>query len=237
MSDININTNPISTTQNTSPVQQPISKPVEHSVAKEAPKPAKEAPDIKDDQYGPVVSQSDDGDTLRVKEGIAQEKASSKDSDKDKSKDEFELQDFQTSDKSAIDIIQEKSAAAKVIDSFEDMASKETYEAPERKSYEAPVSSSLNEYSDSQLKQLYQDGDISAIDYQKEMDSRKAELKAENDSTLKFNTQVAKNIGDQEDVERTANTMNLIESGNYSDIIPLDVRLESIATIQKLDTV
>ncbi len=181
--------------------------------------------DIVSEEYGPIVSVSEDGDTVRVKNEEASEGIHDmlqKEIENLKEQEEFETPDFN------VYMAQSSVSEVSELETSEPAAASSSYEAPE------PDITSYLGYSDSELKEMYLEGDISQIDYNKEMDARKAMREAEEKEATEFNNSIADNISKLAVTNQTENTVNTIENGETSSTIPDELRLQAL---QNFDTV
>ena len=129
-----------------------------------------ESDSIKTSEYGPIVSQSMDGDTVRVKdEGSAQ--TLSYNTEGSESYTHYDVQDFavESSNTNAepVSATSTLDRAAEIIDNLVSYAS----------------------ISDSELKLLYLRGDISISDFEQEIEKRAAKRTAEGLNVGKFDSQ------------------------------------------------
>ena len=196
--------------------------------------------DIVSEEYGPVVSVSEDGDTVRVKNEEASEGIHDmlqKEIENLEEQEEFETPDFNVYiAQSSVSKVSESEtsepaeteSAVPAHEAYEPAAASSSYEAPE------PDITSYVGYSDSELKEMYLEGDISQIDYNKEMDARKAMREAEEKEATEFNNSIADNISKLAVANQTENTVNTIENGETSSTIPDELRLQAL---QNFDTV
>ena len=194
------------------PSETKVSKAPEKHDIPTAPK-APETEDIVSKEYGPVVAVSEDGDTVRVKNEDNQEHIhdilQKEIEELEEENEKFEIPDFEVH---KIEI-------------------KET-EAPEQKDIDSYVG-----YSDAELKRLYLEGDISQIDYNLEMDARQTRRDAIASESLDFAKSVSNSISQLNDVNSTANTVNVLENGETSNTIPDEVRIHALEALQNFDTV
>ena len=228
MSDIIFN-NSISqsSTSNVSTAKAPIQAPkpskqaspgaANDTKAPEASSNTESKKDIVTEEYGKVVSVSDDGDTLRVKNEQNQE--------------------------GIHDILQEEIAELEEMESFEmpdfDVHRVES-KATEASTIEDEISEDITSYvgySDSELKRLYLKGDISQIDYNQEMEAREARREAEASESADFANSVSDSISRLASIDRDANTVNTIANGDTSNTIPDNVRIQALQSLQNFDTV
>ena len=227
MSDISVSnnisqssTNNISTTK--APIQAPKpSRQASTTATNEAKTPeatsnAEPKKDLVTEEYGEVVSVSDDGDTLRVKNEQNQE--------------------------GIHDILQEEIAELEEREKFEmpdfDVHRVEPRVTETTSDDEIPEDiTSYVGYSDSELKQLYLKGDISQIDYNQEMEAREARREAEATESSDFANSVSDSISKLSSIDRDANTVNTIENGDTSNTIPDSVRIQALQSLQNFDTV
>lgn len=227
MSDISINANitPINVTENTAPshpTTAPQNKDTDTKAASE---------DVVSEEYGPVVSVSDDGDTVRVKNEKNQEGVHDILQDELnnlKEQESFEMPDFNLHTATTAD----SQAVASEADVYEAADSYE-YEEAEEQTASTDITSYIG-YTDQELKQMYLEGDISQIDYNLEMEAREARREAEATDANKFNKSVADSISKISDIDRTANTVNVLENGETSSTIPDELRIQAL---QNFDTV
>ncbi|MBO6129662.1 MAG: hypothetical protein J6P79_12315 [Pseudobutyrivibrio sp.] len=164
--------------------------------------------DVLTKEYGPVVSSSKDGDTVRVKHDNDEESNLHKILQEELerlSEKKFEMPDYEV-----------HTAANEIQKNTWDMAE------------EASTITSFAGYSDSELKQLYLKGDISQIDYNQEMESRTARKASEAEDLQSFNNTTAKSFAKLSQIENDANTVDIIESGQVSDTIPDEIRIQAL---------
>ena len=210
MADIGIKNNV--TVEKTTPAQAPQAAQ-QSSSPKAAPEVTRKSPeaskDILADEYGPVISESKDGDTVRVK------------------RNEDEGNNIH-------EILQEEIARLSEKSSFEkpDYEVHSTVTQVQKNNWDISSESqditSYASYSDSELKLLYLKGDISQIDYNQEMDARAARRDSETAEAKTFNNDVASSISKLSQVDRDANTVELIENGETSPTIPDEVRIQAL---------
>lgn len=227
MSDISINANitPINVTDNTAP-----SHPTTASKTKDTDTKAA-SEDVVSEEYGPVVSVSDDGDTVRVKNEKNQEGVHDilqDELDNLKEQESFEMPDFNLHTATTAD----SQAVASESDVYEAADSYE-YEEAEEQTASTDITSYIG-YTDQELKQMYLEGDISQIDYNLEMEAREARREAEAAEADTFNKSVADSISKISDIDRTANTVNVLENGETSNTISDELRIQAL---QNFDTV
>ena len=226
MSEINNSINQVNTTAVMKTAESAASPKTAQPKAADSPAKAESAKDIMTEEYGPVVATSEDGDTVRVKN----------DEDKESDRiheilqDEIERlkaseEDFETPEYTV--------HTAPVEDSREDETEESETEESETEEYEADITSYIG-YSDSELKQMYLEGDISQIDYNREMEARKAREEAEASENDKFNKDIAHNISKLSEVAQTEKTVKQIENGDTSSTIPDEIRIQAL---QNFDTV
>lgn len=125
---------------------------------------------IKNSEYGPIVSQSMDGDTVRVKDDGSSQKFSYT-TDSNESYTHYDVQDFAVESGSTnaepVSATSTLDRAAEIIDNLVSYAS----------------------ISDSELKLLYLRGDISVSDFDREIEKRTAKRTAEGLNVGKFDSQ------------------------------------------------
>ncbi|SFH72369.1 hypothetical protein SAMN04487830_10690 [Pseudobutyrivibrio sp. OR37] len=176
----------------------------------EAEKPDKKASaDILSKEYGPVVSKSKDGDTVRVKhdedEGNKIHEILQEEIEKLQEQNSHEKPDFET-----------HATVTQIQKNNWDISS----EAIDVTSYAG--------YSDSKLKELYLKGDISQIDYNQEMEARAARRENERIEAQSFNKDFATSISKLSQVERDARTVDEIQNGQQSTTIPDEIRIQAL---------
>ncbi|MBQ5426451.1 MAG: hypothetical protein IIU31_04690 [Pseudobutyrivibrio sp.] len=165
--------------------------------------------DILSDEYGPVVAESKDGDTVRVK------------------RDEDEGNDIHEILQEEIERLSEQSSYEKPdyeVHSAITQVQKNNWDI----SSESMDVTSYASYSDSELKLLYLKGDISQIDYNQEMNARTARRESETAEAKTFNNDVASSISKLSQVERDSSTVNALENGETSPTIPDEVRIQAL---------
>ena len=227
MSDISINANitPINVTDNTAPSHSTTASKTKDTDTKAA------SEDVVSEEYGPVVSVSDDGDTVRVKNEKNQEGVHDilqDELDNLKEQESFEMPDFNLHTATTAD----SQAVASESDVYEAADSYE-YEEAEEQTASTDITSYIG-YTDQELKQMYLEGDISQIDYNLEMEAREARREAEASEADTFNKSVADSISKISDIDRTANTVNVLENGETSNTISDELRIQAL---QNFDTV
>lgn len=214
MPDISNNINKVNTAPITkAPEPAPSPKP---SPAKATDSPAKSEPskDIVTEEYGPVIATSEDGDTVRVKNDEEKESDHIHEILQDEiARLEAQEEDFETPEYNV--------HTAPVEDAIEEVPESET------DTYEADITSYIG-YSDSELKQMYLEGDISQIDYNQEMEAREARRDAQAAQNDEFTKSVADNITKLSEANQSAKTVETLEKGETSDTIPDEVRIEAL---------
>lgn len=229
MSDISIN-NSITQSNNISASQN---SPKPNNITNKTPVTKESAPkpnevDAKTKEFGPIVSTSSDGDTVRVKENTVQGKSMPKDIDESISEDEYSVQNFETSES---DSALESYEYEPIDITYSETAKPIEYEPVEVETAEAEAAQNLTSYvgiSDSDLKLMYLKGEISQQDYTLEIESRKEIREATSLNSEKFANSIANDITSMAEANRTEATVKAIENGNTSDTIPLDMRLKAI---------
>ena len=178
---------------------------------------------IVNDEYGPIVSVSKDGDTLRVKTD------SNQDSIYDLSdplvEANHEMVDFHVNSPVTQEIKQDTSSISESI-------AEASTEPGGIEKYLSEITSYVG-FTDSELKQLYLKGLISQIDYTVEMDSRNARKEAAAEENAVFSDSISDRISKISDIDRDAKTVNSIESGNTSDTLSDQIRMQAL---QNFDT-
>lgn len=206
MADISVKNNLHIENPSASKVSSPVDSP--KASVSEKPGNSDNKSDVLTEEYGPVVSSSKDGDTLRVKNDndedtniheILQEELARL------SEKNFEMPDY------------EVHTATKQIQ-------KNTWDTSE----EASDITSFAGYSDSELKQLYLKGDISQIDYNSEMEARAARRDEEATDLQSFNGSAAESITKLSNIKNDANTIDMIENGETSNTIPDEIRIQAL---------
>lgn len=194
-------------------------KPSEAKVAKvpekhdipDAPEPKTE--DVVSKEYGPVVSVSEDGDTVRVKNEDNQK----------------HIHDILQKE---IEELEEEHEKFKVPD-FEihkiEIKEPETPEITNKDLY--------GTYSDSELTRLYLEGDISQIDYDIEMEARKTRRDAIAAESLDFSNSVSNSISQLADVKNTKVTVNTLENKETSSTLSDELRIHALEALQNFDIV
>ena len=221
MPEINNSINQVNTTAVMKTAESAASPKTVQPKAADSPAKAESTKDIMTEEYGPVVATSEDGDTVRVK------------NDEDKESDRIHeiLQDEIARLKATEEDFETPEYTvhtAPVEDSREDVT-----EESETEEYEADITSYIG-YSDSELKQMYLEGDISQIDYNREMEARKAREEAEASENDKFNKDIAHNISKLSELAQTEKTVKQIENGDTSSTIPDEIRIQAL---QNFDTI
>ena len=221
MPEINNSINQVNTTAVMKTAESAASPKTAQPKAADSPAKAESTKDIMTEEYGPVVATSEDGDTVRVK------------NDEDRESDRIHeiLQDEIARLKATEEDFETPEYTvhtAPVEDSREDVT-----EESETEEYEADITSYIG-YSDSELKQMYLEGDISQIDYNREMEARKAREEAEASENDKFNKDIAHNISKLSEVAQTEKTVKQIENGDTSSTIPDEIRIQAL---QNFDTI
>ena len=206
MADVSIKNSLHIENPSTTKVSSPVDSP--RPSASEKPATSDKATDVLTDEYGPVVSSSEDGDTVRVKS----------DNDEDTNIHEF---------------LQEK--IARLSEKKFEMPNYEVHTAGkqiQKNNWDTTDDTnditSFAGYSDSELKQLYLKGDISQIDYNQEMEARASRKESKAEESKSFNTSTVESIGKLSQIERDANTVDIIENEETSSTIPDEIRLQAL---------
>ena len=220
MPEINNSINQVNTTAVMKTAESAASPKTVQPKAADSPAKAESTKDIMTEEYGPVVATSEDGDTVRVKNDEEKESDHIHEILQDEiARLEAQEEDFETPEYNV--------HTAPVEDAIEEVPESET------DTYEADITSYIG-YSDSELKQMYLEGDISQIDYNREMEARKAREEAEASENDKFNKDIAHDISKLSEVAQTEKTVKQIENGDTSSTIPDEIRIEAL---QNFDTV
>ena len=217
MSDINVSSNVnISASIDVTPKKATNSANVKNSAAQDNSSNSTSIHDNNDklisEEYGPVVSESKDGDTLRVK------------SDQDRI---YEVTDA-IDDSIDFDVVDFNVHS---LENFEP-----TYSTSDT-SISDNDSTNISSYAgitDSELKHMYLTGEISQMDYDLEMKSRQAwkdSIKMENS---KFTNELTNDMSRKANVDNAAKSIDIIENGQTSSTIPDQIRLPAL---QNFDTV
>ena len=218
MPEINNSINQVNTTAVMKTAESAASPKTVQPKAADSPAKAESTKDIMTEEYGPVVATSEDGDTVRVKNDEEKESDHIHEILQDEiARLEAQEEDFETPEYNV--------HTAPVEDAIEEVPESET------DTYEADITSYIG-YSDSELKQMYLEGDISQIDYNREMEARKAREEAEASENDKFNKDIAHDISKLSEVAQTEKAV--IENGDTSSTVPDEIRIQAL---QNFDTV
>ena len=180
--------------------------------------------DLKDTREN-VVAVSDHGDTVAV------------------SDEGEELNDLaQTTSVSAMSDEEDKESAAEILMEQSEAMSEETQkilqsqqeeirQIEDEENFETAAAASYNAYSDQQLEQMYLKGEISRIDYQREMESRDAAEEANGEENEEFSEEMS---GLSAIENQTANSMNAIQTAYASDSTTMSAQ-ERLGAMENLD--
>ena len=260
MADISIN--PISTAQatvNAAPVVQ--TKPAQtvnrvvsennnnsntRKVAEDARKEADRRAELiarenaRAKEYGPVISRSSDGDTVRVKAKAidpaaydpnkAYEASQLKDETEKIQMQDFdipkpEIQDFDIPKPEYVpfefpDAVKNASTGSNNTEPVTVQPAENTEPAA------SSQSSSINSLSESELKRMYLQGDISQNAYNKELEAREARKEQLEAANNEFSTDMTQNAAMAEEVAREETTVENLASEQSSEDIPVDIRAQ-----------
>jgi len=239
MSDIRINA---SITANTyvPPMQKPITKP-EETDSKSTEEASSEA--VKSIEYGPVIATSSDGDTVRVKANEDQEQSalySSNASSVSSNSENYNIQDFAFPPKPPVEGSAPPAGTPKPpIDGSKPNEDEETEnEAVTSDNSDSDsgtsTTGSLKAYSESQLQEMYLKGDISQVEYNREIDARNSVNETESSDTSELNSDMANVNAAENSMELTSGTINTLLSGNISDSIPIEIRMQALKTLDNM---
>ncbi len=243
----NLKINDVLTTPSVSPSPrpEPIQKPSVSTENTDTSKVSEASENIKAEEYGPIIATSSDGDTVRVK--------SSNESDESKlysaatgitendtnaqeipdielpppPKPAFEPNtDFEPEPDPDLEPNPNLESATKNNESIIQDSGKSSSDSSQVSSY--------GSYTESQLKQMYLEGDISQIAYNLEIQAREAAKEEQAKETQEFTNDMADNSAEQNEIAQTAANIDTIENGDTSDTIPVDVRMQAMQTIENL---
>ncbi len=170
-------------------------------------------------EYGPVVSESTDGDTLQLKETTEYVRSISDDMGYTTSENIYDMQNFDLSSET----IDEETINEEVVN--DDRTTEEKYV------------DSLITYvglSDSELKYLYLRGDISQIDFDQELNSRRARREAAGIEMHKLADKITTIDKRQDNLSKAIEAINNIENDNGSSTFSISMRMDAL---ENLDTV
>ena len=187
-------------------------------------------------EYGPVVSRSGDGDTLRVKS----------DTDRIEAGEESRIYDSAAATaaqapKPEVQNFEIPKPDAKEAESPK--AENEPFEFPDEIKNQAAASAqaadqgsvaatnekasqtaSIKNASESELKRMYLQGDISSVQYNNEEKDRQEKTEALKEENNQFASEMTKEAAAEASNERAANAANALGSEDASESIPLEVR-------------
>ena len=231
MSDISVNSN---TTVSTSSFSNIQSKPVQQKPAaakadSDAAKVTGDQDDLKTKEYGPVIAKSSDGDTVRVKDKLPVEKSAAYDAT---SVDTTNQQEPTLPDFDIPPVSNPAEAKDTYIKTLQKEAAKSSADTDD--STASSNITSYASYTDSQLEQMYLQGDISKIDYDLEMESREAAKEERTKDTSEFTNDMTEDIAKEADMERTAYNIDMLDTGDTSDTIPVEVRMQAMLNLDNM---
>ena len=214
MSDISINNN-ISQVNTANKTTAPVAQSSSSAKPANIDNSSASSNDVVSKEYGPVVSISEDGDTVRVKNDEKEEGIHDiLQNEIDELEKDFDMPDFQVHKPSVT--LDEDKAVEK-----------------ENENVKPEITSYIG-FTDTELKELYLKGDISQIDYNLEMEAREARRDEAAKKDQAFSNNLADNISRQSEITRNADTISTIENGENSSTIPDELRLQAL---QNFDTV
>ncbi|MBO4457279.1 MAG: hypothetical protein J5802_06145 [Butyrivibrio sp.] len=235
---------------------------------------AAKAEEVKASEYGPIIAQSGDGDTVRVKNENSELKAEEKDSaatiydaakgaNEKKEKEDVPNIDLpekkpepeevkpketevrkEEQQRSKYDLTEE-GEKEKLARKTAENARKETVEErnPElanrqnQEKISKAGSSTYAGYTDAQLEQMYLRGDVSQIEYNKEIEARDAAREARIAEATENSRRMVENEAESREAERTAEIVNTVQNGNVAEgpgTVPLEARLQAIQNIDNM---
>ncbi len=162
-----------------------------------------------------VISTSKDGDTVQASqkamEQLKEDEEDGRVVDKNSLMAQKEVTTVAGSGKERLEALKEAEAKAK------EEAKARRAEAEEARDGQQGSVTSLNAYSDAQLKQLYLKGDISKQSYDSEIEKRESELEDTKEQNAVFQKESARNVGRMEENARDAVEIKNLGSQDSSD--------------------
>ena len=98
-------------------------------------------------------------------------------------------------------------------------------------------SSAYSGYTDAQLEQMYLRGDVSQIEYNQEVEARDAAREARLESAKENTREIIENEAESREIERTAETINTIQTGEVLEgegTVPIEARLQAIQNLDNM---
>ncbi len=189
-------------------------------------------------EYGPVVSRSSDGDTVRVK-AEDQEKIDNQnkiydkqvqDKEKLNEKEKPEVQDF--------DIPKPDYKPFEFPDAVKDTSvqneAQDKTPVKEKESKGAENPASMKNASEAELRRMYLQGDISQTAFDNEEEARKARDEALKAVNNQFSSEMTKDAVEEKANERSGEAIDNLGSENSSETIPVEVRAEFVQNIENM---
>ncbi|MCR5272995.1 MAG: hypothetical protein K6E13_08430 [Lachnospiraceae bacterium] len=188
------------------------------------------------EEYGPVVSTSTDGDTVRVKnEGAAIEEVHETKEASEVSSEEYEMQDFELPEPKETKSIETSKQDSAVKEAIEDAkAASEKRKALISENTSSSNITSFAGISDSRLRQMYLEGVISQNDYNRELESRETKSEASAEESQALNETMATSISVGNQADRSAKVISVIEGGQASETISINARLDAMRAIENI---
>ncbi len=241
LTDPNTQMNPV-TPDNTAVRRTPETTP---AVQPEQPRPEETAAEQKreDKELENVVSISKDGDTVQVKPESSQKLEDDAfgtviklpdDAEKEKEETAQQIKENEKRREELEEAIERNQEAA---ERRAENAEKQAGEAKEDQDELLGNITSYAGYTDSQLETMYLKGDISKIDYDKEMNSREERREAEATNTTEFNQTMTDNALQERRVEISDESLRLAFAPNANDNIRPEDRVDIVEKLQDVSSI
>ncbi len=176
-------------------------------------------------EYGRLVSVSEDGDTVRIKN---EEHVSRVDSDMGKKNSETAAATADSDKEKNVDLNNSKDTKEPTDEEIVEKEPEVKEEKPEQKI------TSFAGYTSSQLKLLVQTGAISEYAYESEIEAREARTEALTEDTKDFINDITAETALKEDISKTSDVIKDIENGKVNDDISIKARMQAMEAIDNI---
>lgn len=195
-------------------------------------------------EYGPVISRSSDGDTVRVKaedqtntdnEKKIYDNSQLQENDKANDAAKPEVQDFDIPKAEYKPFEFPDEVKNNAVDNSAQKEAASTAQAAKETSGPANAASVKNA-SEAELRRMYLQGDISQTAYNNEEDSRAARQEALKAVNNQFSSEMIKEAAEVTENERSGEAIEALGSDEASETIPLEVRAEFVQNMDNMQS-
>lgn len=201
-------------------------------------------------EYGPVISRSSDGDTVRIKNSDDKDRAQDQNKIYDNSqiqsqnaandKVKTEVQDFKLPETDTPAYEPPKPEykpfefPEELKDNTTDNTAKEQAAAASSKESNPAQTASMKNASEAELKRMYLQGNISQNAYNQELDSRAAREEAMKAAGGQFSSTVVEEAVEETENERSAEAIENLGAEDANESIPVEVRAQFVQNMDNM---